>query len=311
MEAVLDRLEATEPPLNAFVTVTAEQARHEARLAEGAFARGGGLARPARWDPGHRQGPDQHRGSADHIRLLAARRPRARPGRHRLGAVEGSRGHPGRQDHDAGVQVFRERRRASSQVSRTTRGASIERPAVPAEAPAGERGGGCRTAGVGERRGWLDPGPGRVLRRGGAQGLRGEDPLPIHVQLPGRHHQRSAGTSSGRHRAGAVRHRRPGCGRSASLPWTDAGAFTAAATEAAIDGLRIAVTPHFGRGPVSASVLTSFGAATSVLLRPRAATSDARMTLPDPIGYFLDFWSPGFAVAMQELRAMPGWASNT
>lgn len=308
MEAVLDRLEATEPPLNAFVTVTAEQARHEARLAEGAFARGeecGPLAgipvtvkdltstagvRTTFGSSLHEDHvPDQD--DIDWARLKAAGAilvgKTTTPEFGLLGVTEsqltGVTNNPWGIDRTAGG---------------SSGGAAASVAAGVAPLAWGSDGGGsirvpaafCGVVG-------LKASEGRIPSRSTSsfQGVTTSGPLARRVADIALALSVTAG---------------PDAADPASLPWTDAGAFTAAATEAAIDGLRIAVTPHFGRGPVSASVLTSFGAATSVLASLGAVTSDVSMTLPDPIGYFLDFWSPGFAVAMQELRAMPGWADN-
>src|SRR5271169_6705095 len=74
VDMVLARIERAQPTLNPFITVTAEPARAAARAAETALmgrCLGAALRRAVLG-----QGPRQHRGSADDLRLGGARRQR-------------------------------------------------------------------------------------------------------------------------------------------------------------------------------------------------------------------------------------------
>jgi len=66
VEAVLGRLEHLDPVLHAFATVTADQARAEARRMEQDIAAGRG--------PDGGQGPDLHQGCPHRLRVIRLRR---------------------------------------------------------------------------------------------------------------------------------------------------------------------------------------------------------------------------------------------
>ena len=103
MRATLERIERSQPVLNAFITIGADAAMAAAREAEAAVMRGD-IARAAAWRAGGGEGPDPDRRSSHHLGFADLQGPRPRARRRRGGATEAGGRHRGRQDHDAGIR---------------------------------------------------------------------------------------------------------------------------------------------------------------------------------------------------------------
>jgi Asp-tRNA(Asn)/Glu-tRNA(Gln) amidotransferase A subunit family amidase len=92
------------------------------------------------------------------------------------------------------------------------------------------------------------------------------------------------------------------------LPPLDPGETEGALAEPTVRGLRVAYSPDLGWGPVARTVTASVEAAAQHFEAALGARVDkVQVSLPDPIQYFLDFWSPGFTRGVDELAALPGW----
>ena len=97
-----------------------------------------------------------------------------------------------------------------------------------------------------------------------------------------------------------------------SLPAEPAGSFLAATRNASVAGLRIAYAPHFGTGRIAKEVSRVVGDAVQVFAGDLGATVEqVEMTLPDPIAYFLDYWMGGAASELGEFLAIPGFDPET
>ena len=94
---MLRRIEALQPTVNAFITVTADEARDAARRAEAAVMAGERLG-PAPRRAVLGQGPAVHEGRPHHDGLADLRRPGARRGRGARSPAARGRRHPDRQD---------------------------------------------------------------------------------------------------------------------------------------------------------------------------------------------------------------------
>ena len=187
VDAVLDRIERLNPQINAYVTVTADEARRAARAAERAL----GQRRPALGAAPRgavlRQGPRHHEGRADDVRHPSLRRQRADRGRADGRPPEGGRRHHGRQDQHADDRL------AGRDPQPALRG--DPEPVAPGSHPGrlerrrlGRGRGRPRPDRRRDRRGRLDPDPGLV--RGDLRpqallrpdpdvsGERGVEPLP-------------------------------------------------------------------------------------------------------------------------------------
>ena len=176
IDAVLARIEACEPRINAFATLTAERARDAAQRAEAALTRGdatGFALRPA----GHDQGPDRDRRDSHRAGHPFAEGPCADGGRAGDSAAGRGRRHHPRQDHHLGVRLVgrepqpayrhhleslgrkatirappppapeRPPRRATGRCTRarTARGRSACRPTSAASSASSQPTGGCLT----------------------------------------------------------------------------------------------------------------------------------------------------------------------
>ena len=95
-----------------------------------------------------------------------------------------------------------------------------------------------------------------------------------------------------------------------SLPMPDRREFLDAVRNPTLAGLRIATAPHLGLGPVSDEVSTVVDDAVLLMTELGARTAAVDMHLPDPIDYFLGFWSPAFTAALAELRTLDGWTDD-
>ena len=308
VDAVLDRLAAAEPSVNAFVTVTADDARREAREAERKFARGdeggplAGVPITVK-DLTNTAGVRTTYGSSLHSANVPEQDDIDWARLKEAGAIlVGKTTTP-----EFGLLGVTESQLTGItnnpwDVTRTTGGSSGGAAASLASGVAplawGSDGGGsirvpaafCGVVG-------LKVSEGRIPSRSSAsyQGVSTSGPLARTVTDVALALSITAG---------------PDVADPGSLPWADPTTFTTAAARASVEGLRIAVAPHFGRGPVSRDVQAGLTRAVSVLGSLGAVTSDVVMELPDPIDYFLDFWSPSFAVAIDDLRALPGWADD-
>src|SRR6516165_2782924 len=107
VDAVLDRLERVNPGINAFVTVLADQAREAARRAQEQLAQGTDDLPPLHGIPVTVKDLTNTAGVRTNLRQRRLRRSHAGRGLGRLGADEGGRGDPDRQDHHAGVRHAR------------------------------------------------------------------------------------------------------------------------------------------------------------------------------------------------------------
>ncbi len=101
MKAVLARIERLNPQLNAFVTLTADQAIKDARAAERAVMKKGAKLGPLHGVPYSDQGSRDHEGHPHHVRHAALCRQRAGRGRADGGAHAGRGRDPARQDQHA------------------------------------------------------------------------------------------------------------------------------------------------------------------------------------------------------------------
>ena len=95
-----------------------------------------------------------------------------------------------------------------------------------------------------------------------------------------------------------------------SLPAMDPSGFTRAVTSPSVAGLRIAVVEDFGSRPVAASVRSAFAEAVETLRALGARTTQTTMALPDPIDYFLAFWAPAFTDTLDELSRLEDWSDD-
>lgn len=107
----------------------------------------------------------------------------------------------------------------------------------------------------------------------------------------------------------------PDPGDPSSLPAADPAGYLRAAVEGslpgALTGVRIGLAPHFGTGPVAAGVWQVVQEAAALMAGELGAVVEpVDLHLPDPLDYFVDFWASRFAVGIDELRALPGWADD-
>ncbi len=83
--------------------------------------------------------------------------------------------------------------------------------------------------------------------------------------------------------------------------------FTEALRDASVRGLRVAFSPDFGQGPIDPDVRDRFEQALRVSPKDLGAhVEPVDIDLPDAIQYFQDFWTPAFTVALDELVEQ-GW----
>ncbi len=95
-----------------------------------------------------------------------------------------------------------------------------------------------------------------------------------------------------------------------SLPAARGSDYLEAVQAPSVAGLRIAVLEHFGLGPVSGTVGAVMREAAEVLSALGGRPEPMALNLPDPIDYFLTFWAPSFTQALAEMRALEGWADD-
>ena len=163
MRALLDRITALEPKVNAFAYLAADQAMDAARAAE-ASADGRRADRPAARRAGHHQGPGDHQGHADPAGQPDLQGQPADRG-YADGAPPAGRGrdHPG-QDHDLGVRLDRRVAQPADRHHPQSVEARLQRRRVLGRRR--RRGGRrVRPAAPGQRRRRLDPHAGAFLRR--------------------------------------------------------------------------------------------------------------------------------------------------
>jgi Asp-tRNA(Asn)/Glu-tRNA(Gln) amidotransferase A subunit family amidase len=87
-----------------------------------------------------------------------------------------------------------------------------------------------------------------------------------------------------------------------SLPPAAPSAFAAAAAGPSLQGWRVAYLPHFGTGPVSSSVAGLVRQAAGFLTSDLgAAVEEMAIVLPDPLRYFHDYWMPQFALELGQM----------
>ena len=99
-DAVLARIERLNPKLNAFLTVTADLAREQARASEARALRSD-LIGPLDGIPYSLKDLEPTAGHSDHLRLAVVRRQRPDRGRHHRRPTEADRRHPPGQDQHA------------------------------------------------------------------------------------------------------------------------------------------------------------------------------------------------------------------
>lgn len=74
-----------------------------------------------------------------------------------------------------------------------------------------------------------------------------------------------------------------------------------------VDGLRVAYCPNLGAVPASADVATAVAAAASVFEHSLGCTVDTvDISMPDPLQHLMDFWGPASAVFLDDLRDQTG-----
>jgi Asp-tRNA(Asn)/Glu-tRNA(Gln) amidotransferase A subunit family amidase len=83
--------------------------------------------------------------------------------------------------------------------------------------------------------------------------------------------------------------------------------FTDALRGASVEGLRVAYSADFGQGPVDPDVRDRFEKALRVFAETLGAhVEPVDIDLPDAVQYFQDFWTPAFTVALDNLTEL-GW----
>jgi Asp-tRNA(Asn)/Glu-tRNA(Gln) amidotransferase A subunit family amidase len=91
------------------------------------------------------------------------------------------------------------------------------------------------------------------------------------------------------------------------LPPLRPGEIEAALAEPTVRGLRVGYSPDLGWGTVARNVAAGVEAAAQLFGTGLGGRVESvKISLPDPIQYFLDFWSPGFTGAVDELTSGPG-----
>ena len=92
-----------------------------------------------------------------------------------------------------------------------------------------------------------------------------------------------------------------------SLPASDVD-YVAGIREASVRGLRIATSLDLGTGPVASAVRELFEASVAVFGEGLGAEIDTvRVDLPDPVDYFLSYWSPETAGFIEEMIVEAGY----
>jgi Asp-tRNA(Asn)/Glu-tRNA(Gln) amidotransferase A subunit family amidase len=84
--------------------------------------------------------------------------------------------------------------------------------------------------------------------------------------------------------------------------------FTDALRDLSLRGLRIAYSPDLGHGHVASQVLRRIEEAGTVFTDVLGASvNTVEVDLPDAVQYFQDFWAPAFAVGLHDLVQANGW----
>ncbi len=92
-----------------------------------------------------------------------------------------------------------------------------------------------------------------------------------------------------------------------SLPASDVD-YVAGIRAASVRGLRIATSLDLGTGPVASAVRELFEASVAVFGEGLGAEVDTvRVDLPDPVDYFLSYWSPETAGFIEEMIVEAGY----
>jgi Asp-tRNA(Asn)/Glu-tRNA(Gln) amidotransferase A subunit family amidase len=98
----------------------------------------------------------------------------------------------------------------------------------------------------------------------------------------------------------------PDLGEPLALPPLTPAEIADALRAPSVRGLRVAYSPDLGAGPVARAVSDSVEAAVRLFETGlEARVEPVEISLPDPVQYFLDFWTPGFTVAVDELASGP------
>jgi Asp-tRNA(Asn)/Glu-tRNA(Gln) amidotransferase A subunit family amidase len=98
----------------------------------------------------------------------------------------------------------------------------------------------------------------------------------------------------------------PDLGEPLALPPLSPAEIADALSAPSVRGLNVAYCPDLGAGPVARAVSDSVEAAAQLFETGlKARVEQVEVSLPDPIQYFLDFWTPGFTVAVDELAGGP------
>jgi Asp-tRNA(Asn)/Glu-tRNA(Gln) amidotransferase A subunit family amidase len=98
----------------------------------------------------------------------------------------------------------------------------------------------------------------------------------------------------------------PDLGEPLALPPLAPAEIADAFREPSVRGLKIAYSPDLGAGPVARAVRDSVEAAVRLFETGLGARVEpVEISLPDPIQYFLDYWTPGFTRGVDELAGLP------
>jgi Asp-tRNA(Asn)/Glu-tRNA(Gln) amidotransferase A subunit family amidase len=88
-----------------------------------------------------------------------------------------------------------------------------------------------------------------------------------------------------------------------SLPATGEQYLAAVGDPLDMTGLRIAYSADFGQGPIDPQTRTAVESALAIAERAGAIVEPVEMTLPDTLDYFLSYWGPEYIELGAELRA--------
>jgi Asp-tRNA(Asn)/Glu-tRNA(Gln) amidotransferase A subunit family amidase len=98
----------------------------------------------------------------------------------------------------------------------------------------------------------------------------------------------------------------PDLGEPLALPPLTPTEIASALRAPSVRCLNVAYSPDLGAGPVAREVRDIVEAAAQLFETGlKARVEPVQISLPDPIQYFLDFWTPGFTVAVDELAGGP------
>jgi Asp-tRNA(Asn)/Glu-tRNA(Gln) amidotransferase A subunit family amidase len=307
VDAVLDRLERVNPAVNAFVTVCADQAREAARWAEDELASGSGDQPPLRGIPvtvkdlTDTAGVRTTYGSvafADHV-----------PTEDSIGWA--------RIKAAGAILIGKTTTPEFGMLGVTESGltGTTGNPWNPAMTAGGSSGGAaaCAAAGIAPLA-WGSDGGGSIRVPASCCGVVGLKSSPGRIPIGGEDSPFDTVTAVGPLTrtvedaalllsVTAGPHR----GEPLSLPPQAPGEIAAALREPSVRGLRVAYSPDLGSGPVAQVVGEAVAAAARLFATSLGSQLEqVEIGLPDPIQYFLDFWTPGLAAALDDLAAQAG-----